>query len=440
MNENIGKLVLFMVLTILFSCSDEYAKEEYDEQLHVQEIEKLYKELRGSQNESVTNNVMKRNPKKLYVHYMPWFHSKEYDGFWGQHWTMTNKNPDSFNEFGNREIASHYYPLIGPYASKDPDLHEYHLLLMKLSGIDGVIFDWYGSRDIHDYGALKENTESFVKEIEEVGLEFAIMYEDKVAQYAMARELNIRNKEIVGVEAVIEDIKYIENTYFKSENYIRKNGNEMLFVFGPHFLISSEDWMEVFSNIKKRPEVFTLWKASDRVGINSRGEFSWIDKEHLETLNGYYNYARENGINTVGGAYAGFNDFYSEGGWREPGERDWIIPHENGYTFSETLDLMDGESVEFIQLLTWNDFGEGTMLEPTQEFGFAYLRKLQLYSGVSYTEEELNLPYNLYMIKKKYYRNTRLNNVLDGVYRFIYELELKKAALLLKKIEEHFPV
>lgn len=97
---------------------------------------------------------------------------------------MTNKDPNVMDTNGKREIASHYYPLIGPYSSNDNDLQEYHLLLLKLSGIDGVIFDRYSSRDINDCITLKTITESFIKEIEDVGLEFAIMYEDKTAQYA----------------------------------------------------------------------------------------------------------------------------------------------------------------------------------------------------------------------------------------------------------------
>ena len=40
--------------------------------------------------------------------------------------------------------AAHYYPKIGPYASNDPDVLEYHFLLMKAAGVTGIILDWYG--------------------------------------------------------------------------------------------------------------------------------------------------------------------------------------------------------------------------------------------------------------------------------------------------------
>ncbi len=77
------------------------------------------------------------------AHYMPWFAARPLSPSWGWHWTMNHFDPEKQTE-GKREIASHFHPLIGPYDSSDVDVIEYHLLLMKLAGIDGVVVDWYG--------------------------------------------------------------------------------------------------------------------------------------------------------------------------------------------------------------------------------------------------------------------------------------------------------
>src|SRR5947208_276235 len=90
--------------------------------------------------------------KLLLAYYMPWFSAKPYSANWGWHWTMDHFDPDRRDASGQREIASWYYPLIGPYDSSDPAVLEYHVLLMKLSGLDGIIVDWYGSADFFDYG------------------------------------------------------------------------------------------------------------------------------------------------------------------------------------------------------------------------------------------------------------------------------------------------
>lgn len=125
--------------------------------------------------------IEKTNSTKIYVHYMPWFETNESsaDKKWGYHWTMANKNPNNIGANNRREIASYYYPLIGPYHSGDKNVIENHLLLMKYSGIDGVLIDWYGTYDVNDYRMVKENTEQLIAMLDKVGLEYAIVYEDR---------------------------------------------------------------------------------------------------------------------------------------------------------------------------------------------------------------------------------------------------------------------
>src|SRR5215469_15931106 len=88
---------------------------------------------------SVFNMTCVAATKPLLVYYMPWYVAKPYSSNWGWHWTMNHFDPDTIGASGERQIASWYYPLIGPYDSADPAVLEYHVLLMKLAGIDGII-------------------------------------------------------------------------------------------------------------------------------------------------------------------------------------------------------------------------------------------------------------------------------------------------------------
>lgn len=117
-------------------------------------------------------------PKLLLAHYMPWYSAKPYAATWGWHWTMNHFNPDQFVSPGIRDIASQYYPLIGPYDSADPAVLEYHVLLMKLSGIDGVIVDWYGADNFADYAAIDRRALKLLAAVERAKLKFVLCYED----------------------------------------------------------------------------------------------------------------------------------------------------------------------------------------------------------------------------------------------------------------------
>jgi glycoprotein endo-alpha-1,2-mannosidase len=117
-----------------------------------------------------------------------------------------------------------------------------------------------------------------------------------------------------------------------------------------------------------------------------------------------------------------------------------VISNNGTQVLNETLTLTDSSIVEFIQLITWNDFGEGTMIEPTNEFGFLYLEEVQSYTGVSYTFDDLQLPYKLYLLRKKHKNNKRVQTILDRVYQFIFMLDLNKAKNLLSTLEKKYAI
>mgnify|MGYP005739081891 FL=1 len=107
--------------------------------------------------ESSSPNATTAQQELIMVHYMPWYEARTQPEYWGWHWTMNHFDPSN-SVRGKRSIASHFYPLIGAYDSGDRNVLRYHFSLMKLSGIDGIIIDWYGLEDFRDYKLLHRNT------------------------------------------------------------------------------------------------------------------------------------------------------------------------------------------------------------------------------------------------------------------------------------------
>ena len=73
----------------------------------------------------------------------------------------------------------------------------------------------------------------------------------------------------------------------------------------------------------------------------------------------------------IAGATPGFHDYWVEGG--EYAESFGFIAYDNGETLRWTLDKALESSPDMIQIITWNDFAEGTMIEPTHEFGTTFM-------------------------------------------------------------------
>ena len=369
--------------------------------------------------------VIKTNSQKVYVHYMPWFETPATSGTskWGLHWTMANQNPDIILANGRRQIASWFYPMIGPYDSDDRDVIDYHLLLMKYSGIDGVIVDWYGTFNVDDYSLNKRNTDSLFKQVPYSGLQFGICYEDaSLAQVKAATGTD-------PILAAQQDFAYLQSQYFVSSSYIKINDQSLLLDFGPQELNTTSDWQQAFSGLSAKPCLLSLEYAGGVTGSEGSGEFAWVDATDQANLQGFYQ-NRAPALGTYfAAAYPGFKDFYQQGGW---GNTLFLIGYNN--TLQNCLNLAKTSGTNSLQLITWNDYGEGTMIEPTLDFNFSSLQTIQQYTGVSYTVNELQLIYQWYTLRKKYVGNNTVERQLIQVYNDLVALNVTDATTIISGI------
>jgi hypothetical protein len=87
-----------------------------------------------------------------------------------------------------------------------------------------------------------------------------------------------------------------------------------------------------------------------------------------------------------------------------------------------------------LQLITWNDYGEGTMIEPTLDYNFSFLQTIQQYTGVSYTVTELQLIYQWYTLRKKYVGNTAAESQLTQAYNDLVALKVSDATAIINQL------
>lgn len=369
--------------------------------------------------------VVKTNTMQVYMHYMPWFQSKPVSGYWGSHWKMANKNPDIVDENGKREIASHYYPIIGPYDSTDPDVIEYHLLLMKYSGVDGVLIDWYGSHTVNDYKVNLNGTNALIDKVDDVGLTFAVVYEDYTAEVVGSKTTK------TPMQAAQSDMNYLANNYFSNEQYINIDNAPLLLTFGPRYFEQGSQWQEIFSVLNSKPKFLPLWNHGTLTGDQDDGEFAWVDfTDTYSDLDNFYNRAVHLDL-AIGSAFPRFHDFYEQGG---TGTSYGYVDYDNGETLRKTLAKAEQRKADFVQLVTWNDFGEGTVIEPTLENEFEPLQIIQEFTGVSYGLAELELVHSYYVKKKELKGNTEAEAKLGEVFAHLVNLRVSEATAIMNEL------
>ena len=347
--------------------------------------------------------VTKTNSMQVYAHYMPWFETPtsnpKNEGKWGYHWTMKNCDPNKTDAKGKREIASHYYPMTGPYASGDEAVLDYQCLLMKYAGLDGVMVDWYGVNSDNSIALHKTNTEALFRTLKRAGLKMSVVYEDRTLD-------GVSDK----VGTARQDMRYLAQTFFKDDSYVKVDGRPLLLNFGPMQMESGKDWYRTFSILTTKPMFLVL---NGKIGSanngdyksNAQGEYTWVNP------NPDYAYAK-NFECFVGGAMPGFWDYYKEG---EGSNGYTTYDSENGALFQRQLDAAKAASLKYLQISTWNDYGEGTTIEPTLEYGYKYLVMLQKFTGVSYQQSDLELIYRWYEARVAHPDNAKVKEAYNAL-------------------------
>jgi len=377
----------------------------------------------------------------LMAHYMPWYQTPSVTGHWGWHWTMEHFTPSRRDETGRPDIASYHLPLTGPYDSSDDALLEYQVLLMRLSGIDGVIVDWYGTEPFWDYGVLNAATNELFAHAKRAGLRFAICYEDQTIKHMVDN----KHLPVKDVYAHAQDVmRYLQDTWFQDDAYLKVLDQPVLFVFGPQYFSNPSDWDTLFSVLDIRPALITLDGHTESAGLSS---YPWppmwaardgvLSQEALENYLVTFYRKAERWEYVVAGAFPGFQDIYEEAGVAS--ESRYLDPQE-GETFRLTLQMALDQHPDVIQLITWNDYGEGTGIEPTEEYGYRYLEMVQETrratdeAGFPFTADDLRLPLQLFELRNQYAGNADINARLDRVYEAVLAGDLDLARTLLADV------
>lgn len=238
------------------------------------------------------------------------------------------------------------------YNSNDAAQVKRQITDMISRGIDGVVIDWYGPNNVVD-----EATKLVMHEAEKhAGFTFAIM----IDAGAMANACSNCSAQ----EALTQLLQYVEKKYFKSPAYFTIQGQPVVTNFNVDR--ASVDWQEANGTLKMPPR-FLFQDQEGFTHSMSDGSYSWIMPQFtnygLDYLESFYT----TGVSfpkteTVGAVYKGFNDALA--GWGSGRSMDQQCGKTWLQTFSKINSMYNtGRQLPYLQLVTWNDYEEGTELE-----------------------------------------------------------------------------
>jgi len=227
-------------------------------------------------------------------------------------------------------------------------------------GIAGAIADWHGLANTSSEAAiqlLKKEAEASSGQFQ-----FAIM-EDKGALGSAAV-----NNGCDVTDQLISDLTYVASQYESSPAYIRINDRPVVYFFDVDAYYI--DWPRVLSSVPGNPLVL-LRGTSGFTKTTADGGYSWVSIQQnnpfdpeLSLQDSFFQAAQ--GVSqriAIGTAFKGFNDTLAAWGTNR------VIDQNCGQTWLQSFSEIgkfysSGNQLPGVQIATWNDYEEGTSIEP----------------------------------------------------------------------------
>lgn len=240
------------------------------------------------------------------------------------------------------------------YVSWDPTQVNKQLNDMVSRGINGVVIDWYGPADPTEpttlaWLAAAQNTANF---------KVMIMIDKGAVTLSPCSGCNAQ-------QTMIYLTKYVLQHYSASPAYATWNGKPLIteFDLDKHYTL---DWKA----IKAATSSNIAWIFQSSGGFThpvSSGSYSWMNATStvfgMDYLTNFYNAAMKAPQQMAWGAgYKGFNDTLAS--W----SLNRVVGQQCGQTWLQTFSKVNsyynsGNQLPILQLVTWNDYEEGTELE-----------------------------------------------------------------------------
>jgi len=303
--------------------------------------------------------TFRRVPRKVLAFYYTWYGRPERHGRWF-HWS--DVRPDD-HWIG----SSRHYPLKGAYDSHDREIIAWHIDLARKAGIDGFICTWWARGDIHDKAlplvldaAAKRNFS-------------ATIYWETVPGQGEAR-----------VRRAVSDLLYVLRSYGDHPAFLKLDGKPVVFVYGRVMgQVGLGEWPTIITRVRQAyGKDFILVADGYREGfarlfdgIHTYNICGWVRGKSPEELAALSRkrfrdavaLARRRGKISCITVIPGYDDTKI----RKPGIN---AERHGGRTYRVLWEQAIAADPDWVLITSWNEWHEGSEIEPSWEDGDKYIR------------------------------------------------------------------
>jgi glycoprotein endo-alpha-1,2-mannosidase len=306
-------------------------------------------------------------PKQALAFYYGWYGNPEVSGKW-HHWKNVDTAAKHIDE-------STHYPALGPYDSHDPNIVDTHCREARDAGLTGFIVSWWRRGDFHDQGMPL-----ILDTANKYGLKVTIYYETAPQQDDRA-------------EAAAEDLLYIVQKYGGHPAWLKVKDRPVIFIYGRALgQLKLDGWRKaldeftakyphgaVFIGDRISPEaakIFDGIHTYNPTGLTKGKSVEEIRAWAAETFPKWVKTARAGRISCIT-IIPGYDDSVQPS--RKPPRP--ITDRHDGETYRVLWREAIAAHPDWILITSWNEWHEGSEIEPSVELGDKYLQITKQYAS-----------------------------------------------------------
>ncbi|MFA5406160.1 MAG: glycoside hydrolase family 99-like domain-containing protein [Candidatus Nanoarchaeia archaeon] len=349
--------------------------------------------------------------KKVLAFYYPWFGSPKHSKQWLK-WKQGGHDPDRKIK-GLPDIASADHPLLGAYDSSDPAVIKEHLRMAKEAGINALLVSIWEQKMTHTH----KNFEKMLSIADKTpGVKLTFYYEDLPNSFEP--------------EKVAKHLIGLINKYGKHKSFFRVNGKPFIILYARVLMqLGLNKWLVVRDLVKKATGAYLIVDSKYEEWVsNFDGAFRYTYLDALfNKKNMFTEYSKikgmcdkhkkicvltvmpgydDSGVKEIPKEFIGElaeglkSNFSIKRVWTlfvkllkrlARGDFKWIlitlgikhyavVSREKGSVYKRCWEAAIKKNPQVVSITSFNEWHEGTEIEPSHEYGNEYIKLTRKYS------------------------------------------------------------